>query len=643
MKRYGVAPTPEITVVVLITGDVTELGPQAKQSLFDLRYYAERDAAQTNIVVVLDGPTWAEQLSPDASIKGAHVLMLPVEIEHPGQMLNTALNDVTTDWVAVLGIGSEVSTWYANLAKWHQVLSTTNADMVAGYRSVSEGRSAANESFLTHQNDGFSSDYPHAWLQMLDLVPMSNTMMRRELIRQVGGFTEAASLQRMWWWEFCLRVSRSRKIESIPLQPVPGPNWHQFSFGTSRAAPPELSLSKLMQLEAETLRTTPAREDELNDLALSVTTLSALCANSPSWRLLPEGLQKVFYQLLHRLARPLEIIVVGGVNEPAHNQLCFFNFFAQMRHWGALNWRAVLDERATAEDLAGCDLVIFSRVRNANGVALMKECVSRRIRTLYMLDDNWFWLGREWDEYAPIFSPGAEPYENFLALVGQADIVLTYRDSLADDLRPHAKRVVTLPTNVDLRVFASAQLKAIASRRVKIGYVGSLRKNMLAFEALVNIVRKRSDVDIFVMSNALPAEFAALPAERVHFEPYQFNYAAYAATVVAAAPDVLVAPVGRTRFEASKCPNKYLEISAAGAAGVYSSAEPYTSYVRDGVTGLFADDTVEAWTVAITRLLDDESLRARISSAARAHVGAEFDTTAVLPRFTAVLLEAIGE
>jgi glycosyltransferase involved in cell wall biosynthesis len=423
---------------------------------------------------------------------------------------------------------------------------------------------------------------------------------------------------------------------------VPGPNWHQFSFGTPRAAPPEVSLPKLMQLEAETLRTTPAREDELIGRAVGVLSLATLRATYPSWRLLPVGLQEVFHQLLARLGRPLEIIVVGGVNEPAHNQLCFFNFFAQMHNWGAVNWRAVLDERATAEDLAACDLVIFSRVRNTNGVALMAECINRRIRTLYMLDDNWFWLGREWDEYAPIFSPGAEPYENFLTLVRQADVVLTYRDSLADDLRPYAKRVVTLPTNVDLSVFARKQMKANSSRRKKIGYVGSLRKNMVAFEALVKIVRSRNDVDIFVMSNSLPEEFSGLPAERVHFEPYQFNYAAYAATVVAAAPDVLVAPVGRTRFEASKCPNKFLEISAAGAAGVYSNAEPYTTYVRDGETGLFADDTAEAWVAAITRLLDDPQLRTNISSAARSHVSAEFDTAAVLPRFTAVLLDAVG-
>lgn len=648
MNPHGVPQDPKVTVVVLIVGDVSALGRQAKQLLFDLRHYAERDVFKTNILVVVDGPPWRDLFSTDdLLISGAQVLNSPAPTEHPGRMLNAALDGVATEWVAVLGIGSEISTWYANLAGWHKTLSTSDAEMVAGYRSVSEGRSAANESFLTHQNDGFSSDYPHAWLQMLDLVPMCNTMIRRDLIRRAGGFSEAASLQRMWWWEFCLRVSRTRKIHSIPLQPVPGPRWHQHPFVTPLAALPSVALPQLMRLGAEPLRVTPAREDELRGPECEISSMAALRVNSPSWRSLPERLQRELHRRVTSRGRPLDIVVIGGVNEPAHNQLCFFNYFARMHRWGAILWRAVLDERATEDDLTRCDLVIFSRVRNHNGVALMDICVKRGIRTLYMLDDNWFWLGREWEEYAPIFSPGAEPYENFLALIRQADVVLTYREPLAEDLWRHAKRVVTLPTNVDLGVFPirrelTTREPRKTLRRKKIGYVGSLRKNMVAFAALVNIVQNRHDVDIFVMSNSLPAEFSTLPPERVQFQAYQFNYAAYAATVVAAAPDVLVAPVGRTRFEASKCPNKYLEISAAGAVGVYSNAEPYTTYVRDGVTGLFADDSVEAWTAAITRLLDDEPLRDSIATAARAHVQDAFDTDAVLPDFITVLLEAIG-
>ena len=264
---------------------------------------------------------------------------------------------------------------------------------------------------------------------------------------------------------------------------------------------------------------------------------------------------------------------------------------------------------------------------------------ARHVRSLYMIDDNWFWLGREWQEYADYFTPGKPDYEHFLACVRNADATLTYSAPLADDLRPHAKWLFQLPTNVDMRVFPSRAKNSL----VTIGYVGSLRKNMMAFDALVEVVRQRQDVSLFVMSNSLPPEFAALPPSRIRFEPYQFNYAGYAATVTAAAPDVLVAPVGRSRFEESKCPNKFLEISACGAAGVYTRAEPYLSHVAEGDTGLFADDNVASWVNAINSLVDDKALRSRIVSNARARVTAHYTTEAVLPQFVRMLVDVMND
>ncbi|MFN5542489.1 MAG: glycosyltransferase family 4 protein [Betaproteobacteria bacterium] len=644
IQRVGDQPlAPSIGLIVLFTGDISSLLAQAKQLLFDLRYYAERDDRAVEMVLVIDGPAWRDALSADElNIPSAQTVVRETATQLPGVMANAAAELLSASWLAFLGIGSEISTWYSNLSAWRDILAATSAEAIAGYRSASEGRSAANESYLVHQNDQFSSDYPHAWLQMLDLVPMCNVFVRHALLRRIGGFTEAAVMQRMWWWEFCLRVTRTKPIVSVPMQPVPGPNWHHYPFTHALALPVARALPGLMRVTADPKRVTPSRKDEIDvPPRQQVHSVIAINALSPTWRSLPRATQHRFHEALISRGRPLEIVVVGGVNEPAHNQLCFFNYFALMRDWGAVNWRVVLDERAAESDILGADLVIFSRVRNDAGVALMAACQRHHVATLYMLDDNWIWLGREWDEYAPIFSPGAAPYENFLKLVGEADVTLTYREPLADDLRPYARRVITLPTNVDLRAFVGTVGKK-ATRRHKIGYVGSLRKNMVAFDALIEIVRRRDDVDLFVMSNALPAEFEALPKARVHFEPYQFNYTAYAATVVAAALDVLVAPVGKTRFEASKCPNKYLEISAAGAVGVYSRAEPYTTYVQDGVTGLFADDAVASWVAAIERLLDDPDQRSKIADQARRHIATQFDTHAVLPAFVEMLLDTVG-
>ncbi len=640
------SPSGMVTTIVLLVGEVAKLGARATEMLTALRYFAERDTTENQLILVVDGPQWQGwvndlQQNP-ASIARTRVVTLPTATHLPGEMVNRVFAAVTTDLVGFVSIGSEISTWYANLPMLTAALRNQgdSPTMVAGYRGPGEARTAANESFLVHPDDQFSSDYPHAWLQMLDLVPMSNSLLSVELIRSLGGFSDAAAMQAMWWWEFTLRTSRNQLIVSLPLQPVPMIGWHHFPFEVTMAESVDQNLRTMMRLGGERGRLRPARPDEV--VRAAMVSDVAMTVEHQSWRDLPAELRQRLIVARAKKQRPLKIAVLGGVNEPAHNQLCFFNYFALMRDWNLLSWRSLLDERATNDDLADCDLVIFSRVRSDNGVALIKACAERNIRTLYMLDDNWFWLGREWLEYADIFAPGKKPYENFLSCVRQADTTLTYSAPLAEDLAPHARRVVTLPTNVDLRMFVADNhrpIKAITT----IGYVGSLRKNMLAFDALVVLAKRRADVSIFVMSNMLPPEFAALPAERVHFAPYQFNYEAYAAVVTNAAPDILVAPVGRSRFEASKCPNKFLEISACGAVGVYSRAEPYLSFVVGAETGVFADDSLESWTSAIESLIDAPENRRNMAARARAQVANHYATAAVLPAFLNMLIEALSE
>ncbi len=640
-------PQPTLTTIALLVGDVAALAASATQLLIGLRYFSARDFATEcgagPIIVVVDGPEWRVWLDKQGdlatTIARATFLHLPAATHLPGVMVNRALDLVATESFGIVTIGCEVSTWFANRQGLVDGLRTNRTLIAAGYRGAGETRSILNESFLVHQDDPFSSAYPHAWLQMLDLVPMSNCVISLALSRMLGGFSEAPALQRMWWWEFTLRAARQHEILSLPLQPVTATSWHHFVFTRTLGEPVDTNLRTMMRLGGERGRCLPLRQDEQQKTVPADDTVNQI--QSAAWRLLPDALRARLLKLVWQKKRPLNIVVLGGVNEPAHNQLCFFNYFALMRDWNVLTWRSVLDERATFDDIAGCDLVIFSRVRSDNGVALIEACAARQIRTLYMLDDNWFWLGREWDDYADIFAPGKPPYENFMRCVKCADMTLTYSAPLAEDLRPFARRLVTLPTNVDLDMFPQRAAPTATDKTV-IGYVGSLRKNMIAFDALVGLATRRADVTVFVMSNALPAEFSTLPVGRVKFAPYQFNYEAYAARVTRARPDILVAPVGHTRFEASKCPNKFLEITACGAVGVYSRTEPYLSHVVEHQTGVFADDNVAAWTTAIEKLIDAPETRQRIARQARAHVTAHYATPAVLSQFVEMLLTALS-
>ena len=158
------------------------------------------------------------------------------------------------------------------------------------------------------------------------------------------------------------------------------------------------------------------------------------------------------------------------MNEPAHNQLCFFNYFELLEGQGVLTWRVIPDAAAQAIDVANADLVIFSRARSENARYLIDCCNRFGVRTVFMLDDNWFAVGKEWPEYANVFTPGAETYENFLYCLTRADFVLTYNPILAEDLRPYSKNLEILPVNVKLSLFPEPSRQP--DRRPRVGYVG---------------------------------------------------------------------------------------------------------------------------------------------------------------------------
>ena len=120
------------------------------------------------------------------------------------------------------------------------------------------------------------------------------------------------------------------------------------------------------------------------------------------------------------------------------------------------------------------------------------------------------------------------------------------------------------------------------------------------------------------------------------------GYDAYAAALGALQPDILIAPLDRSRTSMSKCPVKYLDYSIAGAAGVYSDMPPYSQTIADGKTGLLVrGDDAASWAAAIDRLIEDEALRRSIVRAARRDIQEKYETAVVAPAFAEALRSVI--
>ncbi len=609
-----------LSLLAVVTGHPAAVEGRALSLVETLAEQVEADSGLEGVVVV-DDPEWLKVL-PMSALRRLTVRVGDDQArDRPGALFNTALEASTGDLLTFAWPGVDL---FETLPALHRLTVKASEDAAPFYaraRGPSETRASNAESWLAGDGDGLPAAFPVGWLQLADLVPMHCCVINPDFARWIA-FSEAPELQAGFWWDFCLRAARRVELK-CDGQPAPEAlSWWRYPFRATTYGTGDRTARVLMDRSARAPALPPANAD------------APAPAPQPAW-LNGRALSCPW-------DRPLTVTLLGGVNEPAHNQLCFFNYFERLRDLGWLSWRTVLDTAAHELDVLNADLVIFSRVKTAEGVRLMDLCVRRGVPTLYMIDDNWFRVGQDVPAYREMFATESPFTQAFLHCVDRADLTLTYSAILEDDLKPHARAVARIETNIDLSLFP-ARDAGRPSARVRLGYVGSARTDSVALDALCDVVEEREDTELFFMSGQTPDSVLRVPESRRQTHPYVFDYARYAETVSAAAPDVLIAPLGDTMFEQSKCPNKYLEITAAGAAGLYSDNGLYRRYVRQGENGwLNGAHTRRGWREAIERVLAMSAAeRAAVVFRARADVEANFSTEARLADFVGVLARTL--
>ena len=73
--------------------------------------------------------------------------------------------------------------------------------------------------------------------------------------------------------------------------------------------------------------------------------------------------------------------------------------------------------------------------------------------------------------------------------------------------------------------------------------------------------------------------------------------------------DIGLAPLHDDDFSKCKYFNKFLEYTTQGVVGIYSNVEPYTYVVKNGETGLLADNKPESWYKALSYAIENSQLR----------------------------------
>jgi glycosyltransferase involved in cell wall biosynthesis len=578
----GARASWDVDVLVWIGGDPGRTTEALGATLKELR----EQLPEAFVTFLVDGPEWERALRGWAPrFPDRREIRLPRATDLPQLLYALGIEGSAHPWVAFLWPGCVV-----------------NGEGLRRLREAArEGGDLVYGALAGPAPDGLFHPVQHGWLQMADLVPMHNCLVRGTVADEVR-FDPSPRLRRSFWWDFTLRLSREGRLVHAPAPAAPVAwDWSAFPFRS------------------------PEPTDR--DLAARYVAREGIGGEESFRRDLPG----------------LRITLLSGLHDAHQNQLFFYNFFGKVAGEGVLTWRTVLYERCRPEDLSACGLAIFSRPRFPEVPALLDRCREAGIPSLVMIDDNWIAAGEELARFERLFTPGKPAFEVFLDSVRRADAVLVFNPVLEEEVRPWARRVLRLPPNVDLDLFAvPAGGEGRRPPGFLAGFAGSPRFEESGFRGLARFLDRRADARLLVMAHEVPEPLRGLSPERLTFLPWRHDYAAYARDLAALRPDVLIAPLDASRFSASKIPIKLLESAAVGAAGIYSAVPPYTEHVRDGETGLLVENREEAWTEALDLLCLDGELRRRIAGRAAAEVRERFATGRVLPDFLAMLRTVAG-
>lgn len=641
--------TPTVSAVVSFFGEYSKIYQVVEKFIFDVRDFYPRHSDKIQLIIVVQNASWL-RLAPFDSLLdiGVKVVDSSCEQEIPALLFNRAvLTESHGKFLSFAWPGVDFKSWIHCIEKLSLKMGAMKSTVFLSTNpAVSNKREDIFQSWKLDDAYGLPPGYPIGWLEMMDYVPMAGSLILREEFISQGGFSCSPVLQRGFWWAFTVTFARNNFIQHVDISaPSEMWSWDKFPFQNNYNFSWDLIARRVMRSSPSPIFMDTC---DWNDVDQFIVDLPWHCQQHVKQQITQYTpnftMQKVpiIKEKTLDIKEPLRVVVLGGLNEPAHNQLCFFNYFSLLEGSGMLSWRTILDIAAHMTDLIKADLVIFSRVKSVEGCRLMDFCLQQQIPTIYMLDDNWFSVARDWPTiYADILSPGTSLFKSFMYCLEKAKHVLTYNEVLATDLRPYCRALTVLSTNIDLSIFSI--LTKPSSRRLCIGYVGSIRYEFSADLALAELANERDDFDIFIMSPMLPLALKDIDPKRLIFKPYVFGYTLYVRTLCNNMLDILLSPLGDTRTEASKCPNKYLEITAAGAVGIYSNVSPYNKYIQHNETGLLVENNIKSWKKAMVMLLDDQPKRLNILSNAQKHVRQNFDTSVVLPSFCELLTKAVCE
>lgn len=322
------------------------------------------------------------------------------------------------------------------------------------------------------------------------------------------------------------------------------------------------------------------------------------------------------------ISRPkIRIIYEYGVDYRPHAS-SFVRLLRPLSHPHTTAWAQTSFGREIVPP--GTDLVIVDRLWRPDVTLQMAENLLDEIRRagakfIYCLDDNLLDLPLERLDW-----PRPEHLTILRYWLQQADGVMVSTPYLQERLQAYNPRVFTIPNALDERLLVPRPVEPTspADRPLVIGYMGTqthdadLRLLIPALQSIYarhagkitfEIIGVTSTTETLTLLESLPFRWISPDGRESEYPLFMLWFTGQVRW------DIALAPLHDTIFTRAKSDIKYLDYAAIAAPGIFSNIPVYSGTIHSGENGLLADNTPEAWELALENLITNPGFRQNLA------------------------------
>ena len=283
--------------------------------------------------------------------------------------------------------------------------------------------------------------------------------------------------------------------------------------------------------------------------------------------------------------------------------------FWRSRHGGEFRIAGMAEP--DPHDLDWCTHVLLQRETGPSELNLIARLQTLGKLVLFEIDD----LLTEVPPFLGVYEHAGMQRPWLVASLARVDAVITSTGPLQKAMQSYNKRVFLVP-NCTSTNFAPARHTDGGKVRLLLGSSDTVRVDFLV-DALRQ-VKKKYGRDLTLAGIGPPGEY--LRREGLDIEVHPMMDYDHFRQFLACSDDTLgVIPLEDSAFSNCKSPIKYIDYSLAGIPTVCSNVLPYRDFVAHGETGLLCANDTNAWTEAISGLVESAKKRQQLAAAARRH------------------------